>query len=63
MAKIGKIQIFIKWPEMQSATKKISQNELLVHEIRFDTACDHTPIRTTIIISQTLVKNRKFFQS
>ena len=22
--------------------------------------CDHTPIRTTIIISQTLVKNRKF---
>ena len=26
-------------------------------------ACDHTPIRTTIIISQALVKNRKFFQS
>ena len=26
-------------------------------------ACVNTPIRTTIIISQTLVKNRKFFQS
>ena len=37
LSKIVENQIFIKWPEMQSATKKVSQNVLLAQEIRFDT--------------------------
>ena len=40
MEKMTKIQIFINWPEMQSATKKISQHVLQATEKSLDASHD-----------------------